>query len=185
MHRNLVVPKSARPHLLQNRSRGAGPGPPKGPFPGRPNPTFPRTAEAPLRNGRDSPVHSRVPLLLHPSFSPSLVSFLLEALFLATSVFFLLVTKSKSKSTPSKRSSGSVKTGRGPKRDSCRQALRGGAGSSPLPPVFLDAWFLLAVADFYILVLAGFCPILSISCTFLFRFSVQMHDLFPVRNFKP
>lgn len=127
MHRNLVVPKSARPHLLQNRSRGAGPGPPKGPFPGRPNPIFPRTAEAPLRNGRDSPVHSRVPLLLHPSFSPSLVSFLLEAPFLATSVFFLLVTKSKSKSTPSKRSSGSVKTGRGPKRDSCRQALRGGS----------------------------------------------------------
>lgn len=59
-----------------------------------------------------------------------------------------------------------------------------GAGSSPPPPPVLGSLVLLAVADFYISVLAGFCPILSISCTFLFRFSVPRHDLFPLRKFK-
>lgn len=110
--------------------------------------------ELPTENARDCPMHSYVYLLLlHLSFF--LPSFL-SALFLATSVPFLFLAESNPNWPPQKDSMALLKPVSG--RNCIPTAGRsGGSGSSPLPPPVLGSLILLAVADLYISVLAGFC----------------------------
>lgn len=158
-----------------------------GPLLGRPNPIFRPTADAPFECGRET---ERLPcafpcLLLNPSFPHSSFPFCWKPCPWPRLYLFCFLLNPSPNRSPQKKLSGSAKTGWWPKRDSCSRALRGNRLTATSTPFSWTPYFLSAVADFYILVLAGFCPILSISCTFLFRFSVQMHDLFPLRKFKP
>ena len=85
----------------------------------------------------------------------SLPSFL-SARFLATSVPFLFLAESNPNRPPQKDSMALLKPVSG--RNGILTAGRsGGSGSSPPPPPVLGSLILLAVADLYISVLAGFC----------------------------
>lgn len=182
---------SARLHPLQNRSQDTGLEPCKRLFPGRPNPTFRPTAMPPLscpHEMGETPCSfpclssSYTPLCLPLSFPLGSEPCSWPRLYLS---LLLAESKSKSKSIRSERKTlVLLKPVSGRSGILAARPFKGSRLIATSTPFSWKPYFLLAVADFYSLVLAGFCPILSISCTFLFRFSVLMHGLFPLREFK-
>lgn len=111
----------------------------------------------PHETGETPWFHSRASLLLHPSFPPCLVSFMAwrEPCSWPRLYLFCCFLNLNSDRPPQKDSVFGLKPVSGRSRILAARPFRG-SRLIATPPPFLGSLILLAVADFYILVLAGF-----------------------------